>query len=162
MPLAQKLRAFLDANFVEYKHTVHPIAYTACQVASAEHLPTREVAKSIVIFADAEYHLAVVPANRLVDFQEVRAALGFKHARLATEEELSHLFPDCEVGAMPPLGNLYGVAVYLDSGLAAEEIIAFNGGTHRDVVHMKTADFRRLVHPQVVPIACEVLMGHGW
>jgi Ala-tRNA(Pro) deacylase len=162
MPLLEKLRVFLDTNHVEYKHTVHPIAYTACQVASAEHLPTREVAKAVVILGDNEYHLVVVPANRLVDFHEVRIALGLKHARMATEEELSRLFPDCEVGAMPPMGNLYAIPVYLDSGLASEEMIAFNGGTHRDVVHMKTADFRKLVHPQVVSLACEVAMGHGW
>ena len=162
MPLVEKLRVFLDTHHAAYQHTVHPIAYTACQVASAEHLPTREVAKAVVIFGDNEYHLVVVPANRLVDFQEVRIALGFKHARMATEEELARLFPDCEVGAMPPMGNLYGVPVHLDSGLASEEMIAFNGGTHRDVVHMKTADFRNLVHPQVVSLACEALAGHGW
>jgi len=162
MPLLEKLRVFLDTNRVEYKHTVHPIAYTACQVASAEHLPTREVAKAVVIFGDNEYHLVVVPANRLVDFQEFRVCLGLKHARMATEEELARLFPDCEVGAMPPMGNLYGIPVYLDRGLAGEEMIAFNGGTHRDVVHMKIADFRQLVHPQVVSLACEAVMGHGW
>ena len=162
MPLVEKLRVFLDTHHAAYQHTVHPIAYTACQVASAEHLPTREVAKAVVIFADDEYHLVVVPANRLVDFQEVRIALGWKHARMATEEELARLFPDCEVGAMPPMGNLYGIPVYLDRGLASEEMIAFNGGTHRDVVHMKTADFRSLVHPQVVSLACEAVAGHGW
>ena len=162
MPLAEKLRVFLDTHHVEYKHTVHPIAYTACQVASAEHLPTREVAKAVVIFGDNEYHLVMVPANRLVDFQEVHGALGLKHARMATEEELARLFPDCEVGAMPAIGNLYGIPVYLDSSLAGQEMIAFNGGTHRDVVHMKTADFRDLVRPQVLQLACEAAMGHGW
>jgi Ala-tRNA(Pro) deacylase len=162
MELLKKLRAFLDANHAEYTHTVHPLAYTAREVASAEHLPNREVAKTVVVFADEGYHMIVVPANRLVDFQEVRVTLGFTHARLATEQELAQLFPDCELGAMPPLGSLYGLPVYLDSSLAAEETIAFNGGTHCDVVRMRTDEYRALVHPTVVSLAREAVMRHGW
>ena len=106
--------------------------------------------------------MIVVPANKLVDFQEIRLTLGLTHARLATEEELSHLFPDCDLGAMPPFGNLYRVPVYLDSSLAHEEVIAFNAGTHRDVVHMRMDEFRALVHPTVVSLAREAIMRHGW
>ena len=155
MELLKRLRAFLDDNHVKYTHTVHPLAYTAREVASAEHLPNREVAKTVVIFADDGYHMIVVPASRIVDFQEVRLTLGFTHARLATEQELGELFPDCELGAMPPMGNLYGLPVFMDSSLAAEEMIAFNSGTHFDVVHMRTADFRALVHPTVF-VTCRV------
>ena len=120
MPLLEKLRVFLDGNGAEYTHTVHSIAYTARDVASAEHLPAREVAKTVVIHGDNGYHMLVLPANRLVDFQEVRDVLGFTHARMVPETELARLFPDCELGAMPPFGNLYGMPVYLDSGLAAD------------------------------------------
>jgi Ala-tRNA(Pro) deacylase len=162
MALMQRLRVFLDENHAEYTHTVHPLAYTAREVAAAEHLPNREVAKVVVIFGDDGYHMMVVPANRLVDFQEVRLSLGLTHARMATEEELSRLFPDCELGAMPPLGNLYQVPVYLDSSLAGEDTIAFNAGTHHDMVHMRTADYRRLVRPTVVTLAREAVMRHGW
>ncbi len=162
MALLEKLRVFLDENHAEYTHTVHPLAYTAREVASAEHLPNREVAKTVVVFGDEGYHMIVVPANRLVDFQEVRLTLGFTHARLATEEEVGRLFPDCELGAMPPFGNLYGMRVFLDSGLAVEDMIAFNGGTHRDVVHMHTDEYRALVHPTVVSLAREAAMRHGW
>jgi Ala-tRNA(Pro) deacylase len=162
MELLKKLRLFLDENLVEYTHTVHPLAYTAREVASAEHLPNREVAKTVVVSDDEGFHMIVLPANRFVDFQEVRLTLGLTHARLATEQELGQLFPDCETGAMPPMGNLYGIPVYLDSSLAAEETIAFNGGTHFDVVHMRTDDYRRLVQPTVVSLAREAAMRHGW
>ena len=158
MPLLEKLRVFLDRNNAEYTHTVHSQAYTAREVASAEHLPAREVAKTVVIHCDTGYHMLVLPANRLVDFQEVRDVLGFAHARMVPETELSHLFPDCELGAMPPFGNLYGMPVYLDSGLAAEETITFNAGTHRDVVHMRTSEFRRLAQPTLISLAREAAM----
>ena len=105
MELLKKLRVFLDENHAEYTHTVHPLAYTAREVASAEHLPSREVAKTVVVFGDEGYHMIVVPASRFVDFQEVRLTLGLTHARLATEQEIGQLFPDCELGAMPPIGG---------------------------------------------------------
>jgi Ala-tRNA(Pro) deacylase len=155
MPLLEKLRVFFDENRAEYTHTVHSIAYTAREVALAEHLPAREVAKVVVVHGDSGYHMLILPANKLVDFQEVRIALGLSHARMVPETELNHLFPDCELGAMPPLGNLYGMAVYLDSAMAAEEMITFNAGTHRDVVHMRTAEFRRLARPTIVSLARE-------
>jgi Ala-tRNA(Pro) deacylase len=158
MPLLEKLRVFLDRSGAEYTHTVHSLAYTAREVASAEHLPAREVAKTVVIHGDAGYHMLVLPANRLVDFQEVRDVLGFTHARMVPETELSRLFPDCELGAMPPFGNLYGMPVHLDSGLAAEETITFNAGTHRDVVHMRTSEFRKLVQPTLISLAREAAM----
>ena len=162
MALSEKLRVFLDRNRVEYTHTVHPLAYTAREVASAEHLPPREVAKTVVVFGDDGFHMLVLPASRVVDFQEVRLTLGLTHARMATEEELNRLFPDCELGAMPPMGNLYGMPVYLDSSLAGEGTIAFNGGTHRDEVHMRIADYRELVNPAVITLAREALARHGW
>ena len=160
MPLLEKLRVFLEANRAEYTHTVHSLAYTAREVASAEHLPAREVAKTVVIHGDLGYSMVVLPANKLVDFQEVRIALGMTHTRLVPEPELSQLFPDCELGAMPPIGNLYGMAVYLDSSLAAEDMITFNAGTHRDVVHMRTNEFRRLVRPTLVSLAREAVAWH--
>lgn len=161
MPLTDRLRRFLDSLHAEYSLSAHANAVTAREVAAAAHLPAREVAKSVVVFGDGEYYMIVLPANRLLDFREVRLALGLTQVRLATEDELSKLFPDCELGAMPPVGSLYGLPVYLDSTLAAEDIIAFNGGTHQDAVTMKTAEFRRIFHPLVVPLAREVARSHG-
>jgi Ala-tRNA(Pro) deacylase len=162
MALLERLRVFLDRHHAQYTHTEHPQAYTAREVASAEHLPAREMAKTVIVFGDEGYHMAVVPANRLVDFHEVRLALGLTHARMATEDEIGKLFPDCELGAMPPFGNLYNLPVYLDSSLAGEETIAFNASTHRDVIHMRTADYRDLANPIVISLAREAVMRHGW
>src|SRR6266545_4411464 len=147
----EEICAYLDQNRVAYTHTVHPIAYTAREVAAAEHLPPREVAKTVVIAADSGYQMLVLPANMLVDFQELRIALGFTHARMATETELSQLFPECELGAMPPFGNLCDMHVFADSALTRDEKIAFNACTHRDVIHMSFADYKRLVKPTILP-----------
>src|SRR5215472_5662379 len=162
MPLSERLRSFLDSHHAESTLTTHQKAFTAREVAAAEHLPAREVAKTVVIFADGAYHMVVVPASKLVDFHEVRPVLGFSQARLATEDELGKLFPDCELGAMAPLGPLYGLPVYLDASLAGQPTIAFNGGTHRDEVHMSTAEFRRIVSPQIVSLVREPAVAHGW
>lgn len=161
MPLSERLRGFLDSHGADYSLTHHPQAYTAREVAVAEHLP-REVAKTVVVFGDREYHMLVVPASKLVDFQEVRLALGLPQVRLATEDELARLFPDSEIGAMAPFGPLYGLSVFLDATLAAEDNIAFNAGTHREVVHMRTADFRRVVNPTVVAMVREPVASRGW
>jgi Ala-tRNA(Pro) deacylase len=162
MALLVRLQELLDRSGVAYTHTVHPLAYTAREVAAAEHLPAQEVAKVVVFLAENGYRMVVLPANKVVDFQELRAMLGFSHARLATETELADLFPDCDLGAMPPFGNLYDMPVHLDSSLLADETIAFNAGTHRDVVHIRLGDFRRLVNPEVVTLAREAMTRGAW
>jgi Ala-tRNA(Pro) deacylase len=162
MPLSERLRSFLDSHQAEYTLTTHAKAFTARDVAVAEHLPPREVAKTVVIFGDAAYHLIVIPASKLVDLYEARTALGLSQARLATEHELGTLFPDCELGAMPPLGPLYGLSVYLDDSLLRQESIAFNAGTHSEVIHMRTAEFQRLALPHAVSLAREPVAAHGW
>ena len=153
MALAQRLREFLNRQRVEYTHSVHAAVYTAREVASAEHLPSREVAKTVIVFGDGAYHMIVVPANKLVDFQEVRQALRLSDARLATEQELESLFPDCELGAMPAMGKLYGMPAYLDSSLAGGNMIAFNGGTHSDLVQMQIDEYLRMAQPTVISLA---------
>lgn len=162
MPLSERLRDYLDSHRVAYHVTSHPKAFTAREVASAEHMPARELAKTVVVLGDGSYHLIVIPASKLVDFQEVRLALGLYQVRLATEEEIAKLFPDCEIGAMPPFGPLYGLPVYLDRSLTADANIAFNGGTHLDVIHMRTEDFRNMVSPTTVSLAREPVMPHPW
>jgi len=162
MPLSERLRGFLDSHRMAFQVTSHPKAFTAREVANAEHMPARELAKTVVVLGDGSYHMIVIPASKLVDFQEVRLALGLYQVRLATEDELGRLFPDCETGAMPPFGPLYGLPVYLDQSLAGEANIAFNAGTHLDVIHMRTEDFRTLVTPTMVCLAREPAMPHPW
>jgi Ala-tRNA(Pro) deacylase len=155
MPILPKLQELLNLSGVPYTHTVHPLAYTAREVARTEHVPPQEVAKVVVVVVNGEFEMAVLPASRLVDFAEVRTILGSPTARLATEEELGRAFPDCELGAMPPFGNLYQMKVLLDAALLADERIVFNAGTHRDVVHMRLDDYCRLAHPEVLSLARE-------
>jgi Ala-tRNA(Pro) deacylase len=153
MPILAKLREFLDQNGVEYTHTVHPLAYTAREVASAEHVPAREIAKTVIFLSEHGYGMAVLPGDSVVDLEQLRLDLGLSRLRLATEGELKELFPACELGAMPPFGNLFGLPVYVDSRLAGEDMITFNAGTHRDVIHMHFEDLDRLVNPSVVPFS---------
>lgn len=153
MPILTRLREFLDQNGVEYTHTIHPLAYTAREVASAEHVPAREVAKAVVFLSEQGYGMGVLPGDSVVDLEQLRLDLGLSRLRLATEAELKELFPVCELGAMPPFGNLFGLPVYVDSRLAGEDMITFNAGTHRDVIHMHFRDFERLVNPSVVPFS---------
>ncbi len=150
MPVLKKLREFLDQNHIEYTQTTHSLAYTAREVAAAEHIPAHEVAKTVVFLCEQGYGLAVLTADRVVDLEELRMNLGVARLRLATEAELSELFPGCELGAMPPFGNLWGLPVYVDDALAGEDRIAFNAGSHREVIHMKYRDFERLVNPLVL------------
>ena len=152
MPMLQKLLAFLDENRVEYTHHSHPTAYTAREVASVEHVSAHKIAKTVVFFSENGYGMAVLPGDSMVDLQSLRTLLGVSRLRLATESELNDLFPDCELGAMPPFGVLCDMPVFVDGSLTSEEVIAFNAGTHRDVVHMRFQDFERLVKPKIVTL----------
>jgi len=162
MPLSGRICSFLDSHHAPYSLTTHRSAFTANEVASAEHLPVWEVAKSVVVVGDHKYYILVIPAHRHIDWREARTALGVRNLRLATEMELSDLFPDCEVGANPPIGHPYGLPVYLDSELASESRITFNAGTHRECLHMNTEDYRKLVHPVVASLVREEVSGLVW
>jgi len=162
MSLSARLREFLDSHQAQYTVTTHRPAFTANEVASAEHLPAREVAKTVVVLGDDNYYILVAPASRHLDLREVQYALGLNHVRLATEMELMTLFPDCELGAIPPIGALYDLPVYVDSALAQQQTVAFNGGTHRDAVHMSMSDFRELDAPRVVSLIRSEAASHAW
>jgi Ala-tRNA(Pro) deacylase len=149
MSIARELRGFLEEHDTAYMHHVHAPAHTAREVARAEHVAPHRVAKTIVFHSDKGYAMAVLPADRFIDLFDLRFVLGLDYVRLATETELKQLFPDNELGAMPPFGNLYGMPVYVDANLAEEHTVAFNAGTHRDVIYMRFADFRRLVRPTI-------------
>ena len=148
--MLQRLLAFLDDNQVKYTHHSHPTAYTAREVASVEHVPAHKIAKTVVFLSENGYGMAVLPGDSMLDVHGLQTLLLVSRLRLATESELKDLFPDCELGAMAPFGNLCGLPVFVDSGLASEETIAFNAGTHRDVLHMRFEDYERLVQPSIV------------
>jgi Ala-tRNA(Pro) deacylase len=144
---------YLEQNQILYTHSIHSPAQTARGVAYAEHMPAHSMAKTVVYAGDNGYGMAVVPADCVVDFGELRRLLGLAEIRLATESELLELFPDCELGAMPPFGNLFEMPVLMDESIATAEFIAFNAGTHQDVIHMSGADFHNLVNPLVAAFA---------
>ena len=145
-----KLKEFLKDNRVAYQVIPHPLAFTATSVAGAAHIPGKEMAKTVVVDLDGQHVLAVLPAHRKVDLERLRLATESYYADLAEEWEFIRDFPDCEPGAMPPFGNLFGLEVYVEPHLAEDALIAFNGGTHTEVVRMAYKDFERLAHPKLV------------
>ena len=149
MPLT-KLREFLDSHNVKYLVVSHSVAYTAQGIAALVHLSGKKLAKTVIVRIDGALAMAVVPASFHVDLDLLRSAARAQTVELATEQEFKDAFPDCETGAMPPFGNLYGMAVYADPSLGESEEITFNAGTHRELVRMAWADMMRLVKPKVV------------
>jgi len=149
MTTLQRCLEFLDNAHICYAHTKHSLAFTALEVAFAEHLSPHKLAKTVVYAGAQGYGLAVLPADYLINLETLGLFLNDAGIRLATERELGELFPECELGAMPPFGNLFHLPVLIDSSIAEQEFIAFNAGTHRDVIHMHMPDFRRLADPAV-------------
>src|SRR5262245_32215123 len=141
MRTLQRTLEYLDRRLIRYAHSTHPIAYTAREVAAVEHIPLHKLAKTVIFRSGDGYGMAVTPADSLVDLEELRKMQGVATLRLATEEELAELFPESELGAMPPFGNLFGMSVFFDSSLADEKFIGFNAGTHRDLVYMALDDY---------------------
>jgi Ala-tRNA(Pro) deacylase len=161
MTTLQRCLEFLDRSQIRYAHTGHRVAYTALEVAAAEHLPAAKVAKTVIFFDDRDgYGMAVLAADCVVDMDELRVITGSHRVRLATEAEIGRLFRESELGAMPPFGNLFDMPVYVDRAVADNAAIAFSAGTHRDVIHMSFADFRRAVQPKVATFARKVATVH--
>jgi Ala-tRNA(Pro) deacylase len=148
--ITEKLKKYLDESGVRYEAIRHGEAYTAQEIASTMHVSGKNMVKSVILKSDAGYLMAVLPADRRVDVAALRADLGFRMVALATEEEIKKIFPDCEAGAMPPFGNLYGLPVYADSALREDKNRVFNAGTHNEAVRMTYTDFFRLARPLVI------------
>ncbi len=155
MTTLERCLEFLDNAHICYAHTKHSLAFTALEVAFAEHLSPHKLAKTVVYAGTQGYGLAVLPADYLVNMETLGRFLNDGGIRLASERELGELFPECELGAMPPFGNLFHLPVLMDTSVAEQEFIAFNAGTHRDVIHMHGGDFRRLVDPAIGQFAYE-------
>lgn len=153
MPVLTKLREFLDRHKVPYEVLTHRQAFTAQEVAQAQHVRGAELAKVVMLRSGAQFLMTVLPAPQLIDLDRARAATEKPDLAFATEQEFQGLFPGCEAGAMPPFGNLYGLPVYVDQMLTRDKDIVFNAGTHTLTVKMKYADFARLVQPKVCSFA---------
>ncbi|MBI4638412.1 MAG: YbaK/EbsC family protein [Candidatus Rokubacteria bacterium] len=147
MPILTRLREVLEANKVPYVVHSHPTAYTAQEIAALQHVKGRELAKVVMVKAGDDLCMLVLPSDRRVDFGRLKAVLGAADARLAQEAEFRDLFPGCEVGAMPPFGNLYGLTVWADRALEKDEAIVFNAGTHTLTARLAFRDWVALVKP---------------
>jgi len=156
MSIARRVKEYLEENRIPYTHCTHRLAYTAQEVAAAQHVPGREMAKTIVMRADERFVLVILPAVRKIDIKALRDELPFKHVELASEKEFAALFPDSELGAMVPFGNLYNLPVYVDQSLSVDDNIVFNAGTHVDTIKMKYHDFERLVRPTRINAATQL------
>ena len=148
----EKTREFLDSHYVKYITITHSPAFTAQEIAASAHIPGKELAKTVMVKIDGAMAMAVLPASAKVDFELLREVAGAEEAELATETEFADLFPECEVGAMPPFGNLYDMAVYAADILADDAEIAFNAGSHSELIRIAYQDYERLVRPTVARI----------
>lgn len=147
---ANKLKAFLDSRGIRYVSIKHSMAFTAAEVAESAHVKGRDFAKTVIVKIDGLMAMVVLPSTRRLVLHDLREMLANDEARLASEAEFRGAFPDCELGAMPPFGNLYGMAVYVAAALAEEPEIAFNAGTHTEVIKLSYEDFEAVVKPIVL------------
>jgi Ala-tRNA(Pro) deacylase len=148
MPV-KKVKEFLEENHIKYVSVAHSTAYTAQEIAASAHIPGKEMAKTVMVKIDGRMAMAVLPANYQIDFSKLKKLAGSQDVELASEEEFKYMFPDCEIGAMPPFGNLYDMPVFVAESLAEDEEIDFNAGTHREIIKIKYKDFEKLVKPKV-------------
>lgn len=148
--ILQRLREALDKENVKYVVITHSVAFTAQEVAQVAHVPGNEVAKTVIFWMDGVMAMAVLPASRMIDFRLLREGTGAKEVTIAGESEFRDAFPDCELGAMPPFGMLFGMKTYIDASLREDVEIVFNAGSHRELVRMATVDLENIVHPVVL------------
>ncbi|MGD2252425.1 MAG: YbaK/EbsC family protein [Anaerolineales bacterium] len=148
MPVS-KVKEYLESQGVEYKTIQHEEVYTAQEVAASAHIPGKQLAKTVMVKLDKGMAMAVLPASHRIDFKGLKKATGAKKVKLATEAEFKDLFPDCDVGAMPPFGNLYDMPVYVAESLAEEIVIAFCAGSHTELIQLSYSDFANLAKPKV-------------
>jgi Ala-tRNA(Pro) deacylase len=146
MPEA-RLKEFLDKEHVKYVSIDHSPAFTAQEIAAAAHIPGKELAKTVIVKVDGKLAMFVLPASEQVRLANLRETLGAQKVELADEDEFKKAFPDCETGAMPPFGNLYGMDVFVSQALREDDEIAFNAGSHSELIRLTYADYERLVHP---------------
>ncbi len=149
MPV-RKLKEFLDSNKIKYVSIKHSLAYTAQEIAASAHIRGKELAKTVMVSLDGKTAMAVLPASYRVDLERLKKAAGASKIELLTEKDFKDMFPECEVGAMPPFGNLYGMEVYVAASLAEDDEIAFNAGSHTELIRVAYKDFERMVKPKVL------------
>jgi Ala-tRNA(Pro) deacylase len=150
---ADTLIRYLEENEVDFEILRHDRAYTAQEAAAAAHISGDAVAKAVMIIVDGEMGMAVLPASFRVNLDLLKEQLGAKQVKMATEKEFKDRFPDCDIGALPPFGNLYGIPIYAEERLSKEIDLAFCGGTHTEMIRMPFEEFKRLADPRILKFA---------
>jgi len=150
---ATKLKEFLVSQNVKYVNISHSAAYTAQEIAASAHIPGQELAKTVMVRLDGKLAMAVLPASYKVDLNALKQATRTNQVELAGEQEFRSQFPECELGAMPPFGNLYDLQVYVDQSLTKDDTIAFNAGSHTELIKLSYKDFESLVRPKILKFA---------
>jgi len=145
--ILKQLVDFLDTNKVKYVNITHSTSFTAQDVAESAHISGKEMAKTVIVWMDGAMAMVVLPASSMVDFNKLKGATGAKSLELASESDFKDRFPSCEIGAMPPFGNLFNMKVIVDTTLAEDKEFAFNAGTHHELIRMPYAEYERLVKP---------------
>ena len=152
MPV-KKLKEFLDSENVKYAVIFHSRTFTAQEAAACANISGKDLAKTVMVKIDGKVAMVVLPAPEHIDLGLLKGATGAKDIKLATEKEFQDQFPECEIGAMPPFGNLYDMDVYVEEALTEDKIIAFNAGSHVELIKLSYQDFERLVKPKIVRIS---------
>ncbi len=154
MPLS-KLKKYLDENKIKYIIISHSSAYTAQEIAARAHIRGRELAKTVLLKIDGKMVMAVLPASYKINFEQLAKELNSSNVRLAYEQEFMDRFPDCEIGAMPPFGNLYGMEVFVAKSLMQDEEISFNACSHTELIKLSLKDFVSLVKPKIIQFSVQ-------
>lgn len=153
MPVVKELKELLDKQNVKYVTISHSLAYTALETAELAHVSGKKIAKTVIVKIDGMLAMAVLPASRHIDVSALKSGTRAQAVEVATEPEFSGRFPGCDTGAMPPFGNLYGMSVFVDESLTKDKEIAFNAGTHHELIRLSYADFEAIVKPTVLSFA---------
>lgn len=151
MPIS-KLTDYLDKNSIKYVIVQHSKAFTAQEVAASAHIPGRQMTKPVIVNVDGDLKMVVLPSTHDVDFDTLKDTLNVSEAELASEDDFEKMFPDCELGAMPPFGNLYDIDTIVSESLTGDVEIAFNAGSHNEIIKMDYRDYETLVEPEIMPV----------
>ena len=150
---SRKLKEFLDSNNITYNTIMHSPSYTAQEIAASAHISGKEVVKTVLVKIDSKMTMVVLPASNKIDLGLLKKAVGADMVELAAEQEFESRFPDCDIGAMPPFGNLYGMDVFVADKLTSDEEIVFNAGSHTELIKLAYKDFEKLVKPKMAHIS---------
>lgn len=151
-----RLQSFLDQLDATYRVSHHDSAYTAQELAMAEHIPGKQVIKPVIVQADGQFVMCALPACYRVDLEELKQQIPARQVSLVDEAKLPDVFPDCELGAEPPVGRIYGLVTLMDESLTADDHVTFQAGTHHDSVTMSLAEYRRVAQPEIAHFARHV------